>query len=290
MCLNERGLRQFKSYDPFNQIFRIVLSVKFLVTLRKKRSAEVFESAQAIGGALDDLMRHYPDLKHDMLKSIIVILDLLDEIGRNPPAGVELVPTLTKTMARSVVFSPNNSSLLPREAREARELRIQQLQREIPEQADERVGGDVEEEPMEVEDAEDSDVDEEDNEMSMDEMSGEAPAPPAAPSPKPTKPFEYGAGMMCEDANGKKILPIGDYMLLIARVVETMMTQSPSQKITEEFIDECVMQKIMKLCHLPCITNEATHATYIGSIANIIKHIVVSFELKIGKSSPNTNF
>ncbi|CDH93242.1 HECT-type E3 ubiquitin transferase [Caenorhabditis elegans] len=274
MCLNERGLRQFKSYDPFNQIFRIVLSVKFLVTLRKKRSAEVFESAQAIGGALDDLMRHYPDLKHDMLKSIIVILDLLDEIGRNPPAGVELVPTLTKTMARSVVFSPNNSSLLPREAREARELRIQQLQREIPEQADERVGGDVEEEPMEVEDAEDSDVDEEDNEMSMDEMSGEAPAPPAAPSPKPTKPFEYGAGMMCEDANGKKILPIGDYMLLIARVVETMMTQSPSQKITEEFIDECVMQKIMKLCHLPCITNEATHATYIGSIANIIKHIV----------------
>lgn len=274
MCLNERGLKQFKSYDPFDQIFRIVLSVKFLVTLRKKRSAEVFESAQAIGGALDDLMRHYPDLKHDMLKSIIVILDLLEEIGKQPPAGVELVPTLTKTMARSVVFSSSNSSLLPREAREARDAREQRnQQRDIPEQADERVGGDVEEEPMEVEDGEDSDADEEDNEMSMDEMSGEAPDPPA-PSPKPTKPFEYGAGMMCEDANGKKILPIGDYMLLIARVVETMMTQNPSQKITEEFIENRVMQKIMKLCHLPCITSEATQTTYIGVIANIIKHIV----------------
>lgn len=271
MCLNERGLKQFKSYDPFDQIFRIVLSVKFLVTLRKKRSAEAFESAQAIGGALDDLMRHYPDLKHDMLKSIIIILDLLDEISRKPPAGIELVPTLTKTMARSVVFSPNNSSLLPREAREAREQRLQQ--RVVPEQADERVGGDIEEEAMEVEDGEDSDVDEEDNEMSMDEMSGEAPEPPA-PSPKPSRPFEYGAGMMCEDSNGKKILPIGDYMLLIARVVETMMTQSPSQKITEEFIEGRVMQKIMKLCHLPCITSESTHTTYIQSIANIIKHIV----------------
>uniref|UniRef100_A0A1I7TFV2 HECT-type E3 ubiquitin transferase n=3 Tax=Caenorhabditis tropicalis TaxID=1561998 RepID=A0A1I7TFV2_9PELO len=271
MCLNERGLKQFQSYDPFDQIFRIVLSVKFLVTLRKKRSAEAFESAQAIGGALDDLMRHYPDLKHDMLKSIIVILDLFDEISRRPPAGIELVPTLTKSMARSVVFSPNNSSLLPREAREIREQRVQQ--RVLPEQADERVGGDVEEDAMEVEDGEDSDVDEEDNEMSMDEMSGEAPDPPA-PSPKPSKPFQYGAGMLCEDASGKKILPIGDYMLLIARVVETMMTQNPSQKITEEFIEGHVMQKIMKLCHLPCITTETTHNTYIQSISNIIKHIV----------------
>lgn len=272
MCLNERGLKQFKSYDPFDQIFRIVLSVKFLVTLRKKRSAEAFESAQAIGGALDDLMRHYPELKHDMLKSIIIILDLLDEISRNPPAGIELVPTLTKTMARSVVFSPNNVSMIPREIREAREQR--QPQQELPEQADERVGGDVEEEEaMEVEEGEDSDVDEEDNEMSMDEMSGEAPDPPV-PSPKPSKPFEYGAGMMCEDSNGKKMLPIGDYMLLIARVVETMMTQSPSQEITTEFIEGRVMQKIMRLCQLPCITTETTHIAYINNIANIVKHIV----------------
>lgn len=271
MCLNDRGLKQFKSYEPFDQIFRIVLSVKFLVTLRKKRSADAFESAQAIGGALDDLMRHYPELKHDMLKSIIIILDLLDEISRNPPAGIELVPTLTKTMARSVVFSPNHGTMIPREIREAREPRREQ--QDVPEQADERVGGDVEEEAMEVEEGEDSDVDEEENEMSMDEMSGEAPDPPA-PSPKPSRPFEYGAGMTCEDASGKKMLPIGDYMLLIARVVETMMTQSPSQQITDEFIEGRVMQKIMKLCQLPCITTETTHQAYVNNIANIIKHIV----------------
>lgn len=270
MCLNERGLRQFKTYDPFDQIFRIVLSVKFLVTLRKKRTSE-FESAQTIGSALDDLIRHYPDLKHDMLKSVIVILDLLDEIGRHPPVGVELVPTLTKQMARSIVFSPNNSSLLPREAREARELMIQR--RAMPQQADERVGGDVEDEPMDVEDGEDSDVDEEDNEMSMDETSGEAPDPPA-PSPKPTKPLEYGPGMMCEDASGKKILPIGDYMLLVARVIETMMTQNPTDTITEEFIQGKVMQKLMRLCHLPCAAADSVQNAYISSISSTIKHIV----------------
>lgn len=278
MCLNERGLRQFKTYDPFDQIFRIVLSVKFLVTLRKKRTSE-FESAQTIGGALDDLMRHYPDLKHDMLKSVIVILDLLEEIGKHPPVGVELVPTLTKQMARSIVFSPNNSSLLPREAREAREQMIQR--RVVPEQADERVGGDVEEdEPMEVEDAEDSDVDEEDNEMSMDETSGEAPDPPA-PSPKPTKPLEYGPGMMCEDASGKKILPIGDYMLLVARVVETMMTQNPTEAITEEFIQGRVMQKLLRLCQLPCAAADSVQTAYVNSISSTIKHIV-----KAGFQSP----
>ncbi|PIC34687.1 hypothetical protein B9Z55_014266 [Caenorhabditis nigoni] len=270
MCLNERGLRQFKSYEPFNQIFRIVLSVKFLVTLRKKRTSDVFESAQAIGGALDDLMRHYPDLKHDMLKSIIVILDLLHEIGKNPPDGVELVPTLTKSMARNIVFSPNMSFLVPREVRSQANQ-----QREEPEQADEQVGGDVDEEPMEVEDGEDSDVDEEDNEMSMDETSGDPPEP-AAPSPAPQKnrPFEYGPGMMCEDVYGKKMLPIGDYMLLVARVVETMMTQTPTQKITEEFIEGRVMQKIMRLCHLPCPASDATQTAYLNSISAIIKHIV----------------
>lgn len=284
LCLNARGKRQFKSYDPFDQIFRIVLSVKFLVTIRKKRSSDMFESAQAIGGAMDDLMRHNPDLKHDMLKSIIVILDLLDSLGQSPPENVELVPTLTKTMARSVVFASSAQSLLPpRKSQEddaSASATPAPVVQAAPEQADERVGGDAgEEEPMEVEDAEDSDGDEEDNEMSMDEMSGEAViATPAAQTPKPSvaKPLEYSAGMMCEDGSGKKILPIGDYMLLIARVVETMMTQSPTQKIVDEFIEANGMQKIMKLCHLPCIANEATHATYISCIANIIKHIVVS--------------
>lgn len=38
LCLNEQGLKQFKAYKPFEHVFKIVMSIKFLATLKKKRS------------------------------------------------------------------------------------------------------------------------------------------------------------------------------------------------------------------------------------------------------------
>ncbi|CAI2355952.1 unnamed protein product [Caenorhabditis sp. 36 PRJEB53466] len=72
---------------------------------------------------------------------------------------------------------------------------------------------------------------------------------------------------------GKKIQLIGDNMLLIARVVKIMMSQSPIQRITNTFLYGKAMEKITKLSHIPCITSEATHTTHIASIGTIIKHI-----------------
>ncbi|VDN25828.1 unnamed protein product [Cylicostephanus goldi] len=38
LCLNEKGLKQFEAYAPFDHVFNVVLSIKFVVTMKKKRS------------------------------------------------------------------------------------------------------------------------------------------------------------------------------------------------------------------------------------------------------------
>uniref|UniRef100_A0A158P6V3 HECT-type E3 ubiquitin transferase n=1 Tax=Angiostrongylus cantonensis TaxID=6313 RepID=A0A158P6V3_ANGCA len=70
LCLNEKGLKQFKAYAPFDHVFKIVLSIKFIVTMKKKRS-EMNDAAQGIGSSLDDLLRHQPTLKPLMLNSVL---------------------------------------------------------------------------------------------------------------------------------------------------------------------------------------------------------------------------
>ncbi|VDM57399.1 unnamed protein product [Angiostrongylus costaricensis] len=72
LCLNEKGLKQFKAYAPFDHVFKIVLSIKFIVTMKKKRS-EMNDAAQGIGSSLDDLLRHQPTLKPLMLNSVLVV-------------------------------------------------------------------------------------------------------------------------------------------------------------------------------------------------------------------------
>ena len=38
LCLNDKGLKQFTAYEPFDQFFKIIISIKFLTTMKKRRS------------------------------------------------------------------------------------------------------------------------------------------------------------------------------------------------------------------------------------------------------------
>ncbi|KAI6198292.1 HECT-type E3 ubiquitin transferase [Aphelenchoides fujianensis] len=67
LCLNERGLKIFNEYKPSCG----------------KRKNELNDAAQRIGGAFDELMRHQPTLRKDLITSMVkVISELVKDASR----------------------------------------------------------------------------------------------------------------------------------------------------------------------------------------------------------------
>lgn len=77
LCLNARGLASFVKYNPFDRLFRVLLSPVYLSAMRPRRSSDpVGDTASNLGNAMDELMRHQPSLKDDATKAIIKLLEV----------------------------------------------------------------------------------------------------------------------------------------------------------------------------------------------------------------------
>lgn len=77
LCLNARGLVSFVKYNPFDRLFRVLLSPVYLSAMRPRRSSDpVGDTASNLGNAMDELMRHQPSLKDDATKAIIKLLEV----------------------------------------------------------------------------------------------------------------------------------------------------------------------------------------------------------------------
>lgn len=108
LCLNARGLHSFVQCQPFERLFKVLLSPDYLPAMRRRRSSDplgeldcmccviqIFacgtclskwhvlclasgDTASNLGSAVDELMRHQPTLKTDATTAIIkvVYLDL----------------------------------------------------------------------------------------------------------------------------------------------------------------------------------------------------------------------
>ncbi|CAD6198666.1 unnamed protein product [Caenorhabditis auriculariae] len=328
LCINERGLRQFQSYEPFDQIFRTMLSVKFLVTMKKKRT-EMTDTAQTIGTALGDLLRHHPVLKKLMLNSMNKVLDHLLEIGNDPPANTEIVMALAKQTARSMArcaaptgcindLPTNESTLFPstattststtgaatnatssatatRASGSSVEPVVDEPPRPVVQEPSPSAAAEVEMAQEDnsnalMEDDEASDVDE--DEMSMDEMTSEVSTvnPPSRaeetlPVDSPVEKSlaekekrihaQLGLDMDCDDENGKRILPLGDYMLIAAKILETLLAQQTASEMAEDLIQSSGIEKLLALCQLRCLNTEIAHSSFSQSVANIIKSIAL---------------
>lgn len=74
LCLNTRGLAAFVKCCPFEQMFKVLLSPKYLAAMRRRRSSDPMgDTASNLGNAMDELMRHQPSLKHDATAAIIKV-------------------------------------------------------------------------------------------------------------------------------------------------------------------------------------------------------------------------
>ncbi|XP_018898771.2 E3 ubiquitin-protein ligase HUWE1 isoform X2 [Bemisia tabaci] len=85
LSLNIRGLHAFIKYKPFDRIFRVLISPKYLPAMKKRRSADsMSDTATNLGNAMDELMRHQPSLKTFAFEAIITLLEDLCGLGYDP--------------------------------------------------------------------------------------------------------------------------------------------------------------------------------------------------------------
>ena len=78
LCLNSRGLTSFVSFNPFERLFKVLLSPAYLSAMRRRRSSDPMgDTASNLGNAMDELMRHQPSLKTSATKAIIKVFVFL---------------------------------------------------------------------------------------------------------------------------------------------------------------------------------------------------------------------
>ena len=72
LCLNEHGLNEFKKYDAFEKMFKVLINQDYLQAMKRRRSSEsVNDTAAVLGSAVDELMRHQNSLRVPAIKAVI---------------------------------------------------------------------------------------------------------------------------------------------------------------------------------------------------------------------------
>ncbi|ODN05630.1 E3 ubiquitin-protein ligase HUWE1 [Orchesella cincta] len=98
LCLNSRGLNAFIKCNPFQSLFKVLLSPEYLPAMRRRRTAEPMgDTASNLGNAMDELMRHQPSLK---VAATTAIIQLLKHLGC---LGGDTTNTCMKSQAKPMV-------------------------------------------------------------------------------------------------------------------------------------------------------------------------------------------
>ncbi|OTF79982.1 hypothetical protein BLA29_009194, partial [Euroglyphus maynei] len=84
LCLNHRGLEAFIALRPFERFFKIFLSPDYLQAMRRRRSNSGNDTATTLGNAMDELMRHQPSLRSDVIGAILKLLEEICRLGSDP--------------------------------------------------------------------------------------------------------------------------------------------------------------------------------------------------------------
>ena len=73
-CLNARGLQVFIDAKPFDHLFGVLISPDYLPAMRKKKGADqIGDTASNLGVAMDELMRHQPTLRSNVIAALIKV-------------------------------------------------------------------------------------------------------------------------------------------------------------------------------------------------------------------------
>lgn len=214
LCLNNAGLQAFQARKPFEKIFRVLISPDYLPAMRRRKADVSNDTATNLGNSMDELMRHQPSLRGDVVTAITILLKELCELGENPG-----YICCTKPSGKSSEQSINSVNVDVRTS-------SQQIS------TNEGAGF-----------SDDEDDDDEDSASTL------VPNPSTLKSTlTPTK------APTLQSETVKTPVPLGDYILNVMRFLDAILTNNSTDDHVREFLRQdglVPLLKLMRLKNLP---------------------------------------
>ncbi|XP_039153200.1 E3 ubiquitin-protein ligase HUWE1 isoform X2 [Drosophila simulans] len=279
LCLNERGLFEFLSYDPFDKVLKVLLSPDYLVAMRRRRSSDPLgDTATNLGNAMDDLIKHHPYLRADATEAIVRLLNELVRLGSDPSficwrankessgsgsgsgthGGGHHVASTPSPMVM-VAGTGSSSSVLQGAA-----------------------------------DTNDSsgDDDDDDDEMSSASQQQQQPTTPGQGGGPTTPRTQQAGGVVGVGAGAtgtpaaasqavkvvtppeREAIPLIDYILNVMKFIEAIFSNSPNGDHCREFVLHGGLKPILQLLSLPNLPVDSPVSTTSQAVANVCKAIL----------------
>lgn len=236
LCLNNAGLQAFQARKPFEKIFRVLISPEYLPAMRRRKADLANDTATNLGNSMDELMRHQPSLRADVVSAIINLLKELCELGDNP----------TYTCCTKVSSKSNESATNPVNI----DIRSIQQNNTINETA---VFTD------------DEDEDDEDSASPPVGPNRDAPAAIKSPAKPPVAP---------QADSVKTPVPLVDYILNVMRFVDAILTNNSTDDHVREFMRQDGLVPLLRLMRLKNLPIDFPNTQACGGISSVCRSIL----------------
>ncbi|WAR27034.1 HUWE1-like protein [Mya arenaria] len=237
LCLNARGLESFVKCQPFERLFKVLLSPDYLPAMRRRRSADPFgDTASNLGNAMDDLMRHQPSLRIAATKGIIRLLQEVNQMGSDKQYVCQKP-------------APKADQLLS--------VRSPQVQD----------GGSSDEEEEEEEMTGASAAGGVAGVVSAESQEG------AGTKPLQSESSQSGATAQSSGPD-KHAIPLMDYVLNVMKFVEAILSNNSTDDHCREFVGQNGLPELMEILGLPNLPIEFPASPACQAVASVCKAIL----------------
>ncbi|XP_020812175.1 E3 ubiquitin-protein ligase HUWE1 isoform X3 [Drosophila serrata] len=284
LCLNERGLFEFLSYDPFDKVLKVLLSPDYLVAMRRRRSSDPLgDTATNLGNAMDDLIKHHPYLREDATDAIVRLLNELVRLGSDPSficwrankeSGGSGSGSGSHGAAHHVASAPSPMVMV----------------------AGAGVNVSVLQGAADTNDSSGED-DDDDDEMSSASQQQQQPTTTTSGQVTATTPRTQqqqamgaaatggvgaGAGTAASSSQAVKVvtppereaIPLIDYILNVMKFIEAIFSNSPNGDHCRHFVLHGGLKPILQLLSLPNLPVDSPVSTTSQAVANVCKAIL----------------
>lgn len=253
LCLNERGLKALSEKLPFERIFHIIFSTKFISAMRKRKGEigkllmkklgsciiALVDAAGCLGGSFDELMRHQPTLRKDLMnafvkvrtntiianKACIKVIDEIVALGSQPNVRCTVA---TSSSSKWTLDEDDLPGVDDETSTSAAAAPLDQFG---------------------------------DDDASEDE-----------PEEGRTRTSEF---RICHIHEGVKVLPLGDYLGMIGKMLEAILVNSTISETGVAMVEGEVPRRLVQLLTLGKPHPALLQSTYLQSLASILRSLVV---------------
>lgn len=235
LCLNNAGLQAFQARKPFEKIFRVLISPEYLPAMRRRKADLSNDTATNLGNSMDELMRHQPSLRADVVTAIINLLKELCEVGDSPA-----YTCCTKVSSKSSEPANNPVNI--------------DIQSNMNSTLNETVYV-----------SEDEDDDDEDSASPPIAPNRETVAHVKSPSKPPAAP---------QNETIKTPVPLVDYILNVMRFVDAILTNNSTDDHVREFLRQDGLVPLLRLMRLKNLPIDFPNTQACGGISSVCRSIL----------------